>query len=92
MRFIVDLPVPTRRTDPPVKRREAALRAIELLPPSDVTIWSDGSAREGTSCGGAGALVQLHCLGREEHIKAPAGTVCSSLRAELVASERPYRW
>ncbi|XP_043204749.1 uncharacterized protein LOC122371992 [Amphibalanus amphitrite] len=83
--FVVDLPAPTRRTDPPDKRREAALRAIELLPPADVTIWSDGSAREGTTCGGAGALIQLHCLGREERIRAPAGAVCSSLRAELTA-------
>ena len=84
-RFVVDLPTPTRRTDPPAERREAALRAIDLLPPADVTIWSDGSAREGTTCGGAGALVQLHCLGREECIRAPAGAVCSSLRAELTA-------
>ena len=83
--FSVDLPTPTRRTDPPDKRREAALQAIDLLPPTDVTTWSDGSAREGTTCGGAGALVQLHCLGREEHVRAPAGAVCSSLRAELVA-------
>ena len=83
--FVVDLPTATRRTDPPAERREAALRAIDLLPPADVTIWSDGSAREGTTCGGAGALVQLHCLGREERIRAPAGAVCSSLRAELTA-------
>ena len=84
-RFVVDLPTPTRRTDPPEKRKEAALRAINLLPPADVTIWSDGSAKEGTSCGGAGARIQLHCLGREESIRAPAGAVCSSLRAELTA-------
>ena len=83
--FSVDLPTPTRRTDPSDKRREAALQAIDLLPPTDVTIWSDGSAREGTTSGGAGTLVQLHCLGREEHVRAPAGAVCSSLPAELVA-------
>ena len=83
--FSVDLPTSTRRTDPPDKRREAALQAIDLLPPADVTTRSDGSAREETTCGGAGALVQLHCLGREERVRAPAGAVCSSLRAELVA-------
>ena len=85
--FVVELPTPTRRTDPPppAERREAALRAIDLLPPADVTIWSDGSAREGTTCGGAGALIQLHCLGREERIRAHAGAVCTSLRAELTA-------
>ena len=82
--FVVDLPIETRRTDPPDKK-EAALRAIDKLPPTDVTIWSDGSARAGTLNGGAGALIQLHNLHREMEVRAPAGGVCSSLRAELVA-------
>ncbi|KAF0300702.1 putative RNA-directed DNA polymerase from transposon BS [Amphibalanus amphitrite] len=51
----------------------------------DVTIWSDGSARGGTEQGGAGALIQFHHLNREETVRAPAGAVCSSLRAELTA-------
>ena len=46
---------------------------------------SDGSARGGTTQGGAGALVQLHHLHREETVRAPAGAICSSLRAELAA-------
>ena len=71
-RFIVDLQTPTRHTDHSAERREAALRAIGLLQPADVTIWSGGSTRERTTCGGAGALVQLHCLDREERIRAPA--------------------
>lgn len=83
--IITDLPSPTRRSDPPAVRREAAIRAINLLPPADVTIWSDGSAREGTTHGGAGALIQLHCLDREASVRAPAGAICSSLRAELMA-------
>ena len=61
------------------------MRALERLPPADVTIWSDGSAREGTNHGGAGALIQLHHLGREEEVRATAGMICSSLRSELVA-------
>ena len=85
VRFVIDLPIPTKRTDPPEKRREAALRAIDELPPTDVTIWSDGSAKAGTTNGGAGALIQLHRLNREVEVRAPAGGVCSSLRAELMA-------
>ena len=83
--FVVSLPIATRKTDPPDKRREAALRAIAELPETDVTIWSDGSAGGGTRNGGAGALVELHRLNREVEVRAPAGSVCSSLRAELTA-------
>ena len=85
VRFSVDLPVATRRTDPPDKRREAAQIAIDASLQPDVTVWSDGSANDGTTNGGAGALVQLHNLGREVEVRAAAGAVCSSLRAELVA-------
>ena len=85
VRIVTDLPSTTRRSDPPEVRREAAIRAIDRLPPAEVTIWSDGSAREGTSDGGAGALIQLHSLNREVVVRAPAGAACSSLRAELMA-------
>ena len=85
VRFVVDLPIVTRRTDPPDKRREVALLAIDELPPADVTIWSGGSAKAGTLNGGASALIQLHNLHREMEVRAPAGGVCSMLRAELVA-------
>ena len=83
--FITELPTPTRRTDPPEARRAAALRALALLPPADTTVWSDGSAAEGTRNGGAGAIIQFHSLNREETVTVPAGAVCSSLRAELTA-------
>ena len=81
----VDLPSRTHRSDPPEVRKAAACAAIANLPEPDATIWSDGSAREGTRNGGAGALVQLHALDREVEVRAPAGSVCSSLRAELAA-------
>ena len=84
-RFVTDLPTSTRRSDPPEVRREAALRAIDRLPPAEITIWSDGSAREGTRQGGAGALVQFHLSQTEVTVRAPAGAICSSLRAELMA-------
>ena len=62
-----------------------------MLPPAEVIIWSDGSAGGGTRDGGAGALVQLRTLNREERIRAPAGSVCSSLRAELTAMREALR-
>ena len=46
----------------------------------------DGSAREGTSDGGAGALIQLHFLNRDVVVRAMAGAKCSSLRAELMGA------
>ncbi|KAF0307046.1 hypothetical protein FJT64_021552 [Amphibalanus amphitrite] len=87
--FRVDLPVATRRSDPPAVRREAALRAIAELPHPDVTIWSDGSARGGLNRA-AHALIQFHHLNREETVRAPAGAVCSSLSAELTAMREAF--
>ena len=89
--FCLDLPRPTRKTDPPDKRREAALEALALHPDPDCTIWSDGSAKEGTSSGGGGALIQLHREQRCLERLAPAGLVCSSTRAELVAMSEALR-
>ena len=85
VRFSLDLPLPTRRTDPPARRKEAALAALALIPDPDCTIWSDGSAKEGTIQGGGGAILELHREGRTLECVAPAGRVCSSMRAELVA-------
>ena len=85
VRFVLDLPQPTRRTDAPERRKEAALAALALIPDPDCTIWSDGSAKEGTIQGGGGALLELHREGRTIECVAPAGRVCSSMRAELVA-------
>ena len=85
IRFSLDLPRQTTKTDPPDKRREAALEALAQHPGPDCTIWSDGSAREGTTRGGGGALIQLHREQRTLERMAPAGLVCSSTRAELMA-------
>ena len=85
VRFVLDLPLPTRRSDPPERRKEAALAALALIPDPDCTIWSDGSAKEGTIQGGGGAILELHREGRHIECVAPAGRVCSSMRAELVA-------
>ena len=83
--FIVTLPEKTRRTDSPTKRRLAAQRAIEALPPADVTIWTDGSSRGNDAAGGGGARIDLHREQRTLEVTAPAGLACSSTAAELVA-------
>ena len=91
VRFVLDLPRPTRRTDPPDKRKAAALEALALFPDRDCTIWSDGSAKEGTIRGGGGAFIELHREERSIECMAPAGVVCSSMRAELVAMAEALR-
>ena len=82
--FHLTLPRATRRDDPPAVRKAAALEAMADANP-DCTIWSDGSAKSGTTNGGGGALLQLHREGRELEALAPAGAICSSMRAELAA-------
>ena len=47
-------------------------------------MWSDGSAEGGVTAGGSGAVVALPS-GQELQLRAPAGRVCSSTRAEMVA-------
>ena len=65
-------------------RKAAALEAIATVNP-DCTIWSDGSAKSGTRDGSGGTLIQLHRENHELETLVPAGSVCSSMRAELVA-------
>ena len=85
VRFGLTLPQPTRRTDPPEQRKAAALEALALHPDPDLTIWSDGSAKDGTKNGGGGALLELHRENRKLECTVPAGVVCSSMKAELAA-------
>ena len=79
-----DIDTPTRRTDSESVRRAAAERHLEALPAPTVAVWSDGSASGGTADGGGGAAIYLED-GTEHTVRAPAGAVCSSCGAELVA-------
>ena len=72
------------RTVPDEVRRAAAEKHLATLPEDAVWIWSDGSAEGGTTAGGGGALITLPS-GEHHQIREPAGAVCSSTRAELVA-------
>ena len=80
----MDVDADVRRTAHDDVRRAAAERHLATLPDRAIWIWSDGSAEGGVSAGGGGALITLPS-GEERRIRTPAGAVCSSTRAELVA-------
>ena len=65
-------------------RRAAAEAHLTTLPDQAIWVWSDGSAEGGVASGGGGALITLPS-GEETTTRTPAGVVCSSTRAELVA-------
>ena len=67
-------------------RRLAAEKKLDSLPSPDsaIWIWSDGSADGGVSMGGGGALILLPG-GDKRELRVPAGRLCSSTHAELVA-------
>jgi ribonuclease HI len=79
--------------DEEVNRQEALRRLGEEE--YDVVIYTDGSASEGRSDGGAGCVVTRGGY-REpevvETIEVPAGRVCSSFQAEMVALREALRW
>ena len=62
------------------------MEALNLLPDPDCSIWSDGSPRGGTACGGGGPLIILHReQDRQIECKVAAGSICSSMRTNLTA-------
>ncbi|KAF0290474.1 hypothetical protein FJT64_001225 [Amphibalanus amphitrite] len=65
------------------KERAAALH-LASLPQCAVWLWTDGSAAGGVARGGAGAVLVWPDEEAEE-LRAPAGQLCSSYRAEMVA-------
>ena len=66
-----------------VRRRKAAAH-LESLPQQATWVWTDGSATAGVLDGGAGVLIEWPD-GSTHEISAPAGALCSSYRAEIVA-------
>jgi hypothetical protein len=67
-------------------RLNDAVATLASLPPADAILWTDGSAVEGITSGGSGAMIESPsgCFETIEW-KAAAGAVCGSYRAELTA-------
>ena len=72
------------RSDSAEVRRAAAEDTLALLPPADITAYTDGSTSYGVELGGAGAVIWE---GEREvvRLRAPAGSFTSSYTAELSA-------
>ena len=69
---------------PPEQKKRIAAAHLASLPQCATWIWTDGSADTGVLNGGAGVYIEEPDA--EEHcLRAPAGALCSSYRAELVA-------
>ena len=65
-------------------RTELAEEHLAALPQCATWLWTDGSADGGVLNGGAGALV-IRPEGEEAELRVPAGSLCSSFRAEMFA-------
>ena len=80
--------------DVEVCRREAFER-MERAGEMDVTVYTDGSAKEGVWCGGASAVVTRGtpvCPEKVEVRRRAAGLVCSSYQAEVCALGEALSW
>ncbi|KAF0297635.1 hypothetical protein FJT64_004847 [Amphibalanus amphitrite] len=66
------------------QRRDAASHHLAGLPQCATWVWTDGSATEGVTNGGAGALI-VWPDDETAEIRTPAGRICSSYRAEMIA-------
>ena len=66
------------------RRREVATFHLAALPQCATWVWTDGSASGGVTDGGAGVFIERPD-GAEQEIRTPAGRLCSSFRAEMVA-------
>jgi len=82
--FGLDLgtPLPPGASD--TQKRQLASLHLASLPQCATWVWTDGSAKGGVVDGGAGAFVDLPD-GEHVELRSPAGRLCSSFRAELVA-------
>ena len=66
------------------QKLQAATLHLGSLPQCATWIWTDGSASGGVLDGGAGAFIEWPD-GEQHELREPAGRLCSSYRAEMVA-------
>ena len=89
--YSADLIVPTTKEDSAENQRSAAEETIRALPDADIEIFTDGSARDGTTLCGSGILIKEKS-GAIHRICKPAGRHGSSYRAESVALHAALDW
>ena len=82
--FTLGLGAPLPPGAPDSVKRQTAQVHLASLPQCATWAWTDGSASGGIADGGAGALISYPDDTTEE-LRTPAGRLCSSFRAELVA-------
>ena len=75
-------PLPLNATS--TQKRDAATCHLGSLPQCATWVWSDGSVEGGITNGGAGVFIE-DPDGQQHLLTVPAGNVCSSYRAEMVA-------
>jgi ribonuclease HI len=80
-----------RKSDPGEVQLERAREALERAEPLDTIIYTDGSATGGTHDGGAGMVV-FRGEQRISEWSGPAGRLCSSYQAEMVALRKAVEW
>ena len=84
-KFNEELNESCRRTEPIESKLLKAERTIDSLSGATFDIYTDGSAVNSNRNGGAGAWIRDNRTGRSVDLKAPAGKLTCSYRAELVA-------
>ena len=78
----IDTALPPAASDE--QRRDAACHHLAALPQCTACVWTDRSATGGMTNGGAGALIEWPD-GDEREVRAPAGSICSIYRVEMLA-------
>ena len=86
IKFNPDLASKSKRTDAPELRKAAAEEILKALRVAALHIYTDGSAKDGITHGGAGHVIYSENEARLLHAdNSAAGAICGSYRAELTA-------
>ena len=88
----LSLPIPCYRSDPPLIRARLASSFLSSLPPSDLTIWTDGSVIGRHGPGGSGVFIECSSCCMSSSLSFSAGAVCSSFVAEALAIHHALSW
>ena len=88
----LSLSLPCSRSDPPLLRSALARGHLSSLPPSDLTIWTDGSVIGKLGPGGSGVFINCSSCSSSFSLSFHAGEHCTSFVAEVVAIQHALSW